>query len=284
MNPEVPRGQPGQARRQVTVLESVEDLRAQIRGTAPTKAEETLAIPSADRRQDTTPYRPALRPSMALLCVLDDGDDTGEIFRIRASSLVIGRVEGDVVIPHDCGISGRHAEITRRAENGGYFWYLNDLRSTNGTFVRAASVVLHHDQELMIGSRRFRYEAPASEGSTSSPESDNVTRKWEVLPKASPGAPPPMLVDVSQGRVSQRFPLKGPEIWVGRDSQECSIVVDDPMVDRQHARIYREEKMNRWIVANNRSRNGLWARIQEVPLGRGAQFQCGEQRFVFKVL
>ena len=40
------------------------------------------------------------------------------------------------------------------------------------------------------------------------------------------------------------------------------------MVDRRHARMYRDEK-NRWIIANARSRNGLWARIQEVSLGRG---------------
>ena len=70
---------------------------------------------------------------------------------------------------------------------------------------------------------------------------------------------------------------------MGRDPSQCSIVVDDPMVDRRHARVYRDEK-NRWIIANARSRNGLWARIQEVGLGRGGFFQCGEQRFFFKVL
>ena len=32
----------------------------------------------------------------------------------------------------------------------------------------------------------------------------------------------------------------------------ASIVVDDPMVDRRHARVYRDEK-NRWIIANARS-------------------------------
>ena len=36
--------------------------------------------------QDTAAYRPSLRPSMALLYVLDDGDDTGEVMRVRANS------------------------------------------------------------------------------------------------------------------------------------------------------------------------------------------------------
>lgn len=30
--------------------------------------------------------------------------------------------------------------------------------------------------------------------------------------------------------------------------------------------------------------DGLWLRIQEAELGRGGQFQCGEQRFFIQVL
>src|SRR5437016_2749438 len=117
MNSEAPRGQPGAPRRQATVLESVEELRAQIRASSAIKSVESASIPTADQIQDTQPYRPTLRPSMALLCVLDDGDDSGEMLRIRASSFVIGRVEGNLIIPHDSGISSRHAEISRQVEN-----------------------------------------------------------------------------------------------------------------------------------------------------------------------
>ena len=158
---DVGRGQ-GAARRQATVLESVEEIRALIR-TLPT-SDNPATIPaksSAAPEQDTTTYRPSLRPSMALLYVLDDGDDSGEIVRIRASAFVIGRVDGNITIPHDGGISGRHAEISRRHENGEHHWYLKDLQSTNGTFVRAATVILSQDQEVLIGGGRFRFEVPA---------------------------------------------------------------------------------------------------------------------------
>ena len=51
---------------------------------------------------DATPLtRPVLRASMALLHVIDDGRETGETVRMRGDRLVIGRHEGDVVVPHD---------------------------------------------------------------------------------------------------------------------------------------------------------------------------------------
>src|SRR5437588_432041 len=99
MNPGDPRGQPGMARRQATVLESVEDIRAQIRGASVPKEPVDVPARTAEPDQEAKPFRPALRPSMGLLCVLDDGDDTGEILRVRASSFVIGRVEGNLIIP-----------------------------------------------------------------------------------------------------------------------------------------------------------------------------------------
>ena len=49
---------------------------------------------------------------------------------------MIGRTEGDVLIPHDDMISGQHAELTRRQEPGRCRWHLADLNSRNGTYVR----------------------------------------------------------------------------------------------------------------------------------------------------
>ena len=123
---------------------------------------------------------------MALLTVLDDGDDTGEVVRIRGNSFVIGRVDGNVVIVHDNGMSGKHAEISRRLENGEYAWYLKDLQSTNGTFVRTATVLLSHGQELLIGSHRYSYEVPVQSAGQVAPTAEsNATRKWEAISPSS---------------------------------------------------------------------------------------------------
>jgi pSer/pThr/pTyr-binding forkhead associated (FHA) protein len=286
MHPEDFGGQPGTPRRQGTVLESVEDIRAQIRGTmtpqVPIRAPATSAGPA---EPDSQAFRPCMRPPMALLHVLDDGEDSGEILRIRANSYVIGRVEGNLTIPHDSAMSGQHAEISRRFENGEHCWYLKDLSSTNGTFVRASTILLNHEQELLVGSHRFRFEAPPPSGPAPSIDSMvNATRKLEAMPASRAYAGiQPMLVDISPALSGSRFPLSEQETWIGRDPIQCSVVIDDPMAERKHARVFRDER-KRWVIANARSRNGLWARIQEVNLGRGAYFQCGEQRFLFKVI
>src|SRR5262249_61662481 len=103
---------------------------------------------------ETLPYRPVRRPPMALLCIMDDGRDDGEWIRIRTPNFVIGRTEGDLVIPHDSMMSSRHTAISRVQEKDRYRWYLNDLQSTNGTYLKIASTILKHGQELLIGSRR----------------------------------------------------------------------------------------------------------------------------------
>src|SRR5947209_6951640 len=138
--------------RSSTVLESVEEIRAQIARPAPTsgtpRSASELSSP-AEGADDTQPYRPAMRPSMALLTVLDDGEESGEVIRIRGDSFLIARVYGALVIPHDPGISGRHASIVRSGECRGR-WRLIDLESTNGTFVRASSGLLGARQEFLI--------------------------------------------------------------------------------------------------------------------------------------
>jgi pSer/pThr/pTyr-binding forkhead associated (FHA) protein len=222
---------------------------------------------------------------MALLVVLDDGDDEGETIRIRASSFVIGRVEGDLVIPHDPGISGRHAEILRRPDDGQGRWHLKDLNSTNGTFVRTSSALLQPNQEILLGARRYRFDParPADLPSAASAD-DSSTRKWQSLsPTGLADLLHPTLVELTPQGEGPRFRLAEAENWVGRDPRRCSVVLDHPMISPRHARIQRDDR-GRWWIHNAKSRNGVWLRVHEIPLERGGQFQCGEQRFLVKIL
>lgn len=285
------------ARRHATVMESVEEIRslsrraATVREAAPpaTVRESALAQPGPVARGAVAaePFRPVERPPIALLTVIDDGDETGETVRIRAGTFVIGRVDGDLVIPHDGGISGRHAEIVRRPEGGQFRWSLRDLQSTNGTFVRAANVILHPDQEVLIGRGRFRFDPPGAAAVPTPPPQPGaagVTRKWQaVAPQDLAALSRPSLVELTPQGEGRRFPLNDPENWVGRAPDQCSVVLDDPTVDPRHARAYRDAK-GRWLLENARSVNGLWVRVQEIAIDRGGQFQCGEQRFLVRVL
>jgi hypothetical protein len=267
-----------------TRLESV----AEIRKALKARRTPTLKEISDD---DTAAYRPMRRPPMALLCVLDDGREDGEWIRLRGDRFVVGREDGDLRIPHDAMMSARHAELSRALEAGRPRWFLTDLGSTNGTYVRIGAGLLRHNQELLIGSRRYRFDTaaqgsgPAAPDDKTEPEIDETqpkgTRGWDSL---TPTDVSPCLVELSPKGEGQRFRLEKAESWVGRNPGDCAIVLaNDPLVSPRHARIYRDAK-NRWHIENNNSLNGTWLRIDQMALDAACQFQMGEQRFLLRVL
>jgi len=222
-------------------------------------------------------YRPSVRPPMAVLLILDDdqvsaiksGDVSGECVRIRSPSCIIGRTTGDIVIPHEVQMSGRHAEIFLRLEVKGYRWYLRDLGSTNGTFVRADQFRLKDGDEILVGSRRFRFvqepgAARAQPGGVGPEQTDT-----------------PALVELTLGGHGNRIALEGREHWIGRDPVACPrFLWDDPVLDQQHAKLFRDAT-GRWCVKDEKSLNGVWARVSRVRLANSCWFQLGEQQFRF---
>jgi pSer/pThr/pTyr-binding forkhead associated (FHA) protein len=287
MSPNQGRPAPGHRpteQRVATRLESDEEIgqalqarRARLAGSeAPTRP----GAPAA-AEVEPQPERPVERPPLALLCLLDDGKADGEWVRLRADRTVLGRTEGEVRIPHDGQISGRHAEIVRQRASGGYRWLLADLQSTNGTFVRIGSSVLRHENELWIGGSRYRFETGAApEAVAEADAAQGTTRAWSTEPIR---ALVPSLVEVTPAGPAQRVPLTLPEYWIGRDGQRCAIArPDDVLLNARHARLYRDPK-GQWHIENNKSLNGLWFRITEpMPLGSACRFRLGEQQFLFR--
>jgi pSer/pThr/pTyr-binding forkhead associated (FHA) protein len=223
--------------------------------------------------------RPLQRPPMALLCVLDDGRQDGEWVRLRADRTSLGRSDADVRIPHDVQMSARHAEIVREATPAGWRWLLQDCGSTNGTYVRIGSTALRNYNEFLIGQGRYRFEAAMAPPQAVTVDPAGGTQ----MPQ--PGvvrALVPSLVELTAAGPVQRFPFTLAEYWVGSDPRLANIVrPDDPFLDAQHARFYRD-KAGQWHAANNASLNGLWLRVKAFPLGAPCQFRLGEQRFVFR--
>ena len=235
---------------------------------------------------DCTPFRPINRPSMAVLVICDDGRKEGEVVRLRATSTVIGRAQGEILIPHDDAISSRHAELVRQLENGRHRWYLRDLGSRNGTYVRAAKALLRPNQEILIGSHRYRFQPaavkPEAQQTPPQIQQTQTTRGWQAVSAGDIENMFPSLVEETPMGPGGKFALSVDEMWIGSDPQQCSLVIpDDPFVSPRHAKIV--NKGGQWMILNAQSTNGLWMRIESIPIEQECEFQLGEQRFFLRL-
>lgn len=200
-------------------------------------------------------FRPTRRPPMAILHVFDDDQIHYEGVRIRQTPFVIGRQDGDMVVGHERQMSRRHARIDRVQEGDVWHWYLGDLRSTNGTFIRTTQAILEDGVEVLLAGELVRFHEPASG--------------------------PPVLERVAPSTEPERVKLTPGSHLIGTDAGTClPFLRDSPFLDPQHLRV--DQVRGRWQIVDLASTNHLWVSIRKrTELISGSVFQIGEQRFGF---
>jgi hypothetical protein len=104
-------------------------------------------------------------PGGRLVVVKSDAVPVGSDFTVDSTSLTVGRgPQNDVELDGDQFASARHARFEPRADG---LW-VQDVGSTNGTFVNGAAVSgearLGDLDELRIGDTEFRFELEVPEG------------------------------------------------------------------------------------------------------------------------
>lgn len=256
-----------------TRLESAAEVRQAV------KAGMTAGKAAGGDPEEPPRWRPTGRPPLALVCVVDDGTDQGEWVRLRGSEWTVGRTDGDLLIPHDTAISGRHFRIFRAVRGGVLRWRLEDLNSSNGTFVRCAESLVPHAGQLIVGQTRLRLElAEAGNGATAA--ASGGTRMLN-----RPGAGPlASLVRVGADGGEERLALTAPRTWIGREPGPGGVTLgDDPYANPRHAELVRQDDGS-WKVTDRKSRNGTWIAVGEISLGKSAEILAGEQRFLFRVV
>ncbi len=110
--------------------------------------------PGAPRKEERAPKRGVSELMVEESEVLAPGTE----FPIGNGTTIIGRSSAsDIVLKSDDYVSGRHARLTR---HGGLL-YVEDLGSTNGTFVNGKKTVgatpLRDGDRVRVGSTTFRY-------------------------------------------------------------------------------------------------------------------------------
>lgn len=220
-------------------------------------------------------YRPSIRPLVPRLVVLEDGElAAGETYWLRKPVTVIGRSEGDILLPHDSLVSGKHVEISREGAARPHRWQLRDLGSANGTFVRCTRARLSPDSVVVLGSRRFHFRPSRPVSSAAGTALVDVasaqTLDW------------PSLVETTQTREPLQIPLRGSDLTIGRPGYRNAIEIDDPLLAGTHARVHRDHA-GRWVLEALPTMNGIWVQVQAITLAPTSQFQVGEQRLLFVV-
>ncbi len=230
----------------------------------------------------TVLFRPRNRQPLATLTILNDGSrDEGEQIYLRDSKFVIGRDKGnDISIPFDADISGKHAELRCQHQKGKFRWYLIDLSSTNGTFLRGYRASLSRETELFIGSRRYKFQLPDHHDELAATNALQ-TQMYQSPSPAMMEQFVPRLTEVGTAKEKPRaFSIGGTEANIGRDSA-CQIAIqDDPFLNPKHARFYQDER-GRWMIDDRKSLNGVWIRVKRMALDQPAEFQLGQQQFRF---
>jgi pSer/pThr/pTyr-binding forkhead associated (FHA) protein len=274
---------PADPERPGTLLETDEDIRRALQSNKPGQPAASAAKTSRPVATSASPYRPTLRPPLALLTVLDDGKSDGEVLRLRADRFVIGRSEGDFLIPHDTLISARHLEITRHRVGEQYRWVLTDLQTTNGLFIRVSRIALADKAEFLVGKGRYRFEASRGGQPNTVDYLPTDAQRGSTRPHGADADAlvNPALVELAEEKILSRLPLTKSDYWIGSDPA-CPICrAGDPFVELRHVRLHREAS-GAWQAQNNKSANGLWYRVPQITVTDTCLFQIGEQRFRLK--
>ena len=98
-----------------------------------------------------------LQPAWGRLVLLGPGGAEAENHYLRHPQVVFGRELGDIVFPSDPFVSWQHAQLSMEQHGGATTVTLTDLRSANGTYLRAREdVMLQPGDMFRVGDQIFR--------------------------------------------------------------------------------------------------------------------------------
>jgi pSer/pThr/pTyr-binding forkhead associated (FHA) protein/predicted amidophosphoribosyltransferase len=253
----------------------------------------------------------ASTPRGAIVLVARDGGE-GPAYPLGEST-DIGRTEGNILLTDDAYISPRHARISLRGQT----YFLRDLGSTNGVYVRLpflfggelpgepapgqisaeggvpknvprngaegepANLREHplKDQDLfLVGQQVLRFEVVKGAEEGFGVASDNGTLLF-----GTPASPryARLVQRTVEGVTRDVFNLRKTETVLGREGGDI-VFTDDPFLSRRHAIIRLDAGSRRFSLADLGSSNGTFVRVHdEVCLQSGDQFRIGQQLFRF---
>jgi len=221
--------------------------------------------------------RPAGAPAEAalfkLVSVNRDGSD-GVTFPVVGERLDVGRRTGTLLFEDDGYLSDRHVRLERRGAD----YYLVDLDSLNGVYVRIRQKEeLRDGILLLVGMEVLRFELISEQERDPAPAVEHGVLVFGTPPKL-PWARLRQMT--TAGICRDVFHLYRAEVVVGRESGDI-VFSDDDFMSRMHTAI-RNESGKAWLVDLNSS-NGTYIQVdKERLLVPGDFIRLGDQLLRFE--
>lgn len=272
---------------------------------APPPAQPPPAVGPAPNPNGASAPAPAVKVTRGRLVVIAKSGADGPSYPI-GDTMDVGRQEGQVIVAEDPYLSPRHVRIAWRNER----FYLRDLGSTNGVFLRLVAArdasskakraddasgevtVPLQDQDLiLVGQQVLRFELVKDGEAGFGPATEHGTLLF-----GSPAAP-------RYARLGQRtvegvtrdvYYVRKMETVLGRESGDV-VFTEDPFLSRRHAAVRVLGPNGQPIASGTKppphdqlsfalvdlgSSNGTFLKIRnEVELVPGDHFRVGQQLF-----
>ncbi len=194
------------------------------------------------------------RLRFSLIVIRPDGSP-GQECELTHPTVFLGRTEGDILLPDDPLVSRHHARFTVLGEQ----LYVEDLGSSNGTFVRLRKPhTLKHDDIILAGRQMFRFR----ECQSKEPGAENQPAAQP--PSSARAEAPAELVRLLPGGVEENhYPLQAGENILGRTRGTLTFP-EDAYLSSQHAKVKYEG--GKFILEDLQATNGTFVRIRPCAL------------------
>ncbi len=212
--------------------------------------------------------------SHQIVSIRKDGTD-GPAYPLSAEQTDFGRSEGDVSLEDDPYLSPRHFRVLRRGGD----WFLRDLQSVNGVYVRLkAAEELVSGSMILIGQQVLRFELLEEDELPLGP-----ARSGGCLVFGTPEVPAyaRLVQYTTEGVGRDVHYLYRDETVLGRETGDI-VFTDDPFLSRRHAVVRFDRAQKRTVLEDLGSSNGTCARLRgEHALRVGDHFRVGRHLFRF---
>ncbi|HPB98789.1 MAG TPA: FHA domain-containing protein, partial [Polyangiaceae bacterium] len=211
-------------------------------------------------------------PAGRLVVVGSDGRE-GPSFPLVGDQVDIGRSEGAIVLSEDHYMSPRHARLLR--VNGS--WFVRDLNSTNGVFVRLRSPhPLQHGDLLLLGVEVLKFETAMDAELDLGPAVQHGTLVFGSPALARCAR---LVQRTVEGVARDVYHLHRLETVLGRESGDI-VFTDDPCLSRRHAVIRRSSSSGTFTLEDLNSSNGSFVAIRgDCALQDGDSIRVGQHLF-----